>query len=360
MKQNQIATFRLFTQHISHQHLTTLKDLMCYMGAMQAQDFAMTRWATGLRLPGLTDQQFLQEYNKGNIIRTHLLRPTWHLVSAEDIHWMLDLTAPQIKTFMRSNNKLLGLTSDILLKSQKLLIKALRDHHHLTREKLIPLYQKANIPINENRLSHLLMDAELDGHICSGRIKHNKLTYALMPERVPNKKIHPREEALALLANRYFKSHAPATLKDFTWWSGLGIKDARSALEMIKPQLISASILNETYYFPDIKLPTSKKKSVSLLPSFDEYLISYKDRAAALHADHHRKLISINGIFWPCILLNGQVIGSWKRTMKGGHVSIDASLFTNQESSIKKLIESQATKYRKFLHAESCTVKWNE
>jgi len=308
MDSSKISTLRLQNQQIAATNFRTVKELVGWMGAMQAQDYNQAKWAIGTRLPHLTEEQIESAFNQGEIFRTHLMRPTWHFVSADDIYWLLELTAKQIKSTTKSRHRDLGLTENDLKKSKEVFVKSLEGNRALTREELGDQLNLAGINTFEQRLPHILMEAEIDGIICSGGIQEKKQTYALLAERVPVKKAFSKDEALALLAKKYFTSHGPATLPDFVWWSGLPIADARKALEMNKATLISETIGTDTYWFADsVYLPSSPPDSVYLLPAFDEYLISYKNRSAAITLEDHTKAISNNGIFRPIIVVNGQI-----------------------------------------------------
>jgi hypothetical protein len=196
--------------------------------------------------------------------------------------------------------------------------------------------------------------AELEGIVCSGSIKNKKQTYALLRERVPKSKTLNREEALANLAGRYLLSHGPATLQDFVWWSGLQVKDAKQALEMIKSKFISEKIGTQIYWFANsFSLPKTNKKSIYLLPAYDEFIISYKDRSAAIPIENQKKAISNNGIFKPTILINGQVAGIWKRTIKEDKVIIETQFFHPTDEATKRSIKLAALKYGNFLNKKS-------
>ena len=357
MLNSDISKLRLINQQLSGSECMTAKDLIAHMGAIQAQDFNQVKWALGVRLPHLTEEQIESSFNQGEFFRTHLMRPTWHLVSPDDIYWMLELTAPQIKSITKSRHRNLELTESILRRSQEVLARALEGNHSLTRDELNVQLNKAGINTDGQRSPHILMASEIDGIICSGGIHNKKQTYALLAERAPAKKIFSKEEALALLAEKYFRSHGPATLPDFTWWSGLPVADTRKALEMIKPSLISEKIENETYWFADsIKVPRSLPDSVYLLPAFDEYLISYKNRSAAITADHHKKAISDNGIFRPIIVVNGQISGLWKRTVLKDKVLIDLDHFRAHSKMEDQLI-LKAAEFLAYFSARKAEVK---
>jgi hypothetical protein len=341
-----IANIRLVNQQIAGTKFTSPKETVAWMGAMQAQDYAMVKWAVGVRLPNSTEKTIEAAMDRGDIIRTHVLRPTWHLVAANDLRWMLALTAPQIKAGMKSRHKELGLTEAILSKSRKILEKTLRGGNHSTREELIAVLNKANIDTDENRASHLFVAAELDSLICSGASKNGKQTFALLDERVPQTKPLGRDEALASLAQRYFSSHGPATLDDFNWWSGLSAGDAKRALDMVKSELKPEVVEDKTYWFVEGKVKA--KESAFLLPAFDEFIISYKDRGATIAIENHKRAVSRNGMFHPTVVVNGQTLGLWKRTFKKDKVGIEFDYFVPPSSASRKLIEAAAIRYAEF------------
>jgi len=357
MNLKDISAIRLYNQQISMARHKSLPAVAGFMGAMQAQDYTMAKWALGIRLPGCTDADVVQAVDKGQIIRTHILRPTWHFVAAKDIYWMLALTAPHIKSSMKSRDKELELTPAIYSKSNKILTRLLNGHQHRDRLTIADALNKEGIITNENRLSHLLAGAELDGLICSGSINNNKQTYALLEERVPVKKSEAREDALALLAARFFESHGPATLQDFTWWSGLPVKDARQALEMIKKKFIEEQVEGKSYWLrSDIQIPPPDKKQLFLLPAFDEFIVSYKDRSAVLIPENHKKAVSINGIFRPVIILDGQAIGLWKKTLVKKDIVLEATCF-DPEQKIPVPALHKAAKMLEHFTGQPVTIK---
>jgi len=346
-----IPLLRLINQQILESKFTMAKEVVGWMGAMQAQDFNMAKWAVGSRFMNSTNKLVESAIDDGQIIRTHLLRPTWHFVSADDIHWMLDLTAPRIKASMRSRDKELGLTDEVIRKSNSILENALEGGMHLSREELVAKLEESHIVNDNNRASHVLMRAELDGIICSGKIKNNKQTYTLLSERVPKTTTLNRDEALYLLALKYFTSHCPATLQDFVWWSGLSVVDAKKALEMVKSKFVSETINDQIYWFTStINISKPNKDLVHLLPAFDEYLISYKDRTASLPLENHIKAVSNNGIFKPIIVINGKVVGIWKRTIKKDKIILETASFQSHNISIQRMIAEASTYYEKFMN----------
>ena len=347
----EISNHRLRNQQVVESQFKTAQDIVGWMGAMQAQDFNMSKWAIGARLPDSTEKLIESAIAKGEIIRTHILRPTWHFVSSEDIYWMLELSAPHIKACMKARDKELGLTDVIFKKSNAVIEKALRDGQHLSREELLTEFIKADIPVDNNRTSHLLMRAETEGIICSGQTKASKQTYALLSERVPIMKPLKRDEALAKLAIKYFTSHCPATLQDFVWWSGLSVSDSKQALEMIKSNFIAETIGNRTYWVTNsFSNSEIDKEVVYCLPAYDEFIISYKDRTASLPFEKHHKAVSNNGIFRPIIVLNGQVIGTWRRMIKKDKVLLDTEFFYIPDKAIKDRLINAFTLFGHYIN----------
>ncbi|HET7119301.1 MAG TPA: winged helix DNA-binding domain-containing protein [Hanamia sp.] len=346
-----IANLRLISQQITNSKFKSPKEIVGWMGAIQAQDFNMAKWAIGLRSNKATENDIDAAINAGEIIRTHVLRPTWHFVSADDIYWMLDLSAPGIRSSMNGRNRQLELTDKIFKKSFKIMEKVLKDENHLTRKELVSEINKAKIATDDNRASHILMNAELEGIICSGKMKGKQTTYALLNERIQPPKSLKKEEALGKLVKKYFESHGPATLHDFVWWSGLSVTEAKSAMETIKNNFISEKINSQEYWFPNsFSIPKKYARSLYLIPAFDEFLISYKDRTAAIVREHHGKAFSNNGIFWPTIVVNGQVKGLWKREIKKDTLIIETNFFDPKSKVLRNDLKKEADRFGSFLN----------
>lgn len=211
--------------------------------------------------------------------------------------------------------------------------------------------EKAKIATSANRASHLLLRAELDGIICSGASRDKKQTYALLEKRVLKTKPLTRDEALATLAGKYFTSHCPATLQDFAWWSGLSVSDAKNALELVKSGFVSETIDSQTYWFTNsFSIPGTAKETFYLLPAYDEFIISYKDRSASLSFENHKKAVSNNGMFWPVIVINGKVTGTWKRSIKKDNVIMETKFFKQPDKAEKSMVEEASEKFGRFLN----------
>jgi len=341
---------RLQNQLLSQTKFTQPSQVVAWLGAVQSQDYAGAKWAVAQRTKGLTDAAVEQAFANGEILRTHVMRPTWHFVTPEDIRWMLALTAPRVRAAMAYMNRQIGLDPDTFKKSNTVLTKALQGKKQLTRSELGQILQKAGIPVDGLRLGHLVSRAELDGIICSGARRGKQHTYALLDERAPEAKTLERDEALAELTRRYFRSHGPATLQDFVWWSGLTMNDVRKGIDFLKSQLMCETIDQQTYWF----VPSAPKKKSSpiahLLQNYDEYTVAYTDRTSIFDVTHADKLDSRgNIIFQYAIVMDGLVVGTWKRTIKKNEVLIELVPFATMTEDQHQAVITAAQQYGKFL-----------
>lgn len=350
MTSTQIAAFRLQNQLITDPCVGGAKEVAAWLGAMQAQDYTHAKWAAGLRIPGSTDEDIEKAIDRGDIIRTHLLRPTWHFAAAEDVRWMLALSAPQIKAACAAMNRQLGLDEAVFKRSNAVIGKALEGGKHLTREELVAELAKSGIVADNLQATHIMLWAEQEAIVCNGPRRGKKFTYALLDERVPQSKILERPDAVAELARRYFTSHAPATLTDFQWWSGLRAADARAGLEAVQPLLIQEVVGDQTCWMPhDFQPKQAAPLTLHLLPAFDEFLVSYKDRSASLDPSRKVQTITGNGIFKPVIAVNGWVKGIWQRTLKKDKVLIDRELFNELTEAEHAAFEAAAGRFGTFV-----------
>ena len=328
-----IGRYRLHNQQIVNTSIQSIGKMAAWMGATQAQDYTHGKWAFGLRLPHTTDVDVEAAIDRGDIIRTHVLRPTWHFVAAEDLRWMLALSAPQINTAIATFNVTLGLDEHTFERSKAVMAKSLEGGLQLTREEIMADLGRAGIATDSLRGNHLMMRAEIDGLVCNGSRRGKQITYALIDDRVPKSKMLDRPAALEELARRYFRSHAPATLHDYQWWSGLKMPDARAGLEAIQSELVSETIGKQTFWMPnDFKASDADTSGPYLLPAFDEYLVSYRDRAASLDTSKKAQAITGNGIFKPVVLHNAWVQGVWQRTFLKKRLSMAYTWFENGPS----------------------------
>jgi hypothetical protein len=351
MKISDIALERLKNQRLLLPDLKKAADVVHWLGAVQAQDYYAAKWALGLRMHAATDEAIEKAFAAGQILRTHVMRPTWHFVTPVDIRWLLKLTAPRVHAVNGHYYRKLELDQAVFKRTNKAIAKALRGGRQLTREALRAAVQRAGVRTDDLlRFNFILLRAELDGVICSGARQGKQFTYALLDERVPETKSQSREEALADLTRRYFTSHGPATVADFVWWSGLTTKDANSGLDMVGSRLLKEVIDGKTYWRSSSMLPVKRAARVAcLLPAFDEYLVSYKDRSAAFEANNNKATPRGNMILGPVIVVEGRVVGGWKRSLEGELVRITLDYFAPLSKAERQLGADAADRYGAFL-----------
>ncbi len=343
---------RLHNQHITRRTLETPQTLVEWLGAVQAQDYAAAKWALGLRLHGVTDDNIEQAFTDGTILRTHVMRPTWHFVSPADIRWLLVLTAPRVRAASVHYNRKLELDDAVFKRTNAVLANALQGGKQLTRDELASALQQAGIATDgEQRVTYIIMRAELDSIICSGARRGKQFTYALLAERAPQARSLDRDEALAELTVRYFTSHGPATIKDFVWWSGLTAADVKAGLAMVTSNLLHETMDGQTYWFsPSTPPEQNLSQTAYLLPNFDEYTVGYTDRSTIFDALHTNKLDPRGGLLTNTMVLDGQVVGTWKRTFKKNTVVIEANPFVPLGNTETCAFAASANRYGEFLH----------
>lgn len=344
-----IGALRLHHQQIANSRLKTPEQVVAWMGGMQAQDYPGAKWSIGLRLTNTTDADVERAIAERRIIRTWPMRGTLHFVAAADVRWMLALTSPGNIAGAKRRRQQLELDDATLARCRKLFTKALRGGKQLTRDELYAVLERANISTAAQRGYHILWNSALHGLICfatSGK----EQTFALLDEWVAPATEKTRDEALAELALRYFSSRGPATLQDFSWWSGLGAGDARAGLEAVKSHLLQETMNEQPCWMPpNIAVPEAKGNAFAL-PGFDEYLLGYKDRNAVLDAKHAEKVCpGGNGMFASTIVINGRVAGTWKLTIKKSSIEIIATPFAPLTRSQRNAFTEAAERYAAFM-----------
>ena len=323
------------------------EDVVAWLGAMQAQEYPAARWGLGQRMPaGATDEAVRRAVDAGRILRTHVMRPTWHFVTPNDIRWMLELTAPRVHRIMSHYYRREELDAALLTRAAAILERILGNGDHLTRNELGDHLARAGVTAKGTRLAMITMYAELEGLICSGAYRGKQLTYALLADRAPRSKRLSRDAALAELTRRFFTSHAPATQRDFAWWSGLSIADAKRGLEMNRAR--QESIDGRTYWSIGRAARATRPQLVHLLPVYDEYLIAYRDREAVPHS------VALNAgpggplPFLHPLVIDGQLAGTW-RPVPAAHgvvVKVIARKLTRTE---RAALAEAAARYGQFL-----------
>ena len=304
-----IPDIRLLNQQLSNPLMSDVHDLVSWMGMLQAQEYTMMRWAVGIRLKRPSMKAFREAYDSGRIIRTHLFRCTWQLVAAEDVRWMLKLCAHKNRRAVTYYGH--GISEKDFLRANELICQVLAGHPSMTKDILLSRLAERGLTGDPHAMSIYLRRAELDGIACSGKLDDRQNTYALLEERVPQARELTREESVGLLARKYFRSHSPATLEDFVWWSNLNTGECRAGIEAITHELNQEQYGGQTYYVhQDCRTKGCRKKTL-LLPSYDEYLLGYKSRHHAIEKDFCPRAYNRNGTFYPVIVQHGQVVGNW-------------------------------------------------
>jgi len=353
MKPSEIAQYRLVSQQIATSEIQTAPEMVKWFGAVQGQEYAQTKWGLGLRLPHLKEADIENDLRKGRILRTHLLRPTWHFVADQDIRWMLMLTAPRVHAANAYMYRKLELESKLFLRCHKILLHALEGGKQLTRDALKQELKKIRITAEGFRLGYIMMHAELEGLLCSGPRQGNQSTYMLLEERVPPCKMITRDEALAELTRRYFSSRGPATAKDFSTWSGLTLTECKKGIEFVRAAFHVVEIENEKYLFSDSGGPGLKPEdAIHLLPIYDEYIMGYKSRQAIFLSFRSSKPKPALP-FDSTIILSGQVAGTWRRTIKPKSIELEYDLFTSLNKNQKGLLEKAIVRFKKFTTSAS-------
>lgn len=327
------------------------EDVVHWLTAMQAQEFALAKWSVAQRADGVSDAAMDRAFAEGAILRTHVIRPTWHFVAPADIRWLLALTAPRVNQANAHYYSRFGLDARLFAKSNTLLAKAVEGGVHRTRKELAGLLDRAGITASGPRLAYIIMRAELDAIICSGPPRGKQHTYASLEERVPRTKPLDREEALAELVRRYFVARGPATMKDFCWWSSLAPADAKMGLEAVKSQLEHEVVDGRAYWFAAGSLPRKgRSKRVDLVQGYDESVMSYSESRDALYGGRSTAPIPhAENVLMHAVLLDGQLIGLWKPVRTKDSVLIEASLFGPLEPADERALGAAVERFGRFL-----------
>jgi winged helix DNA-binding protein len=346
-----IPAQRLHTQHLLGSRLQRPEDVVRWLTAVQSQDYPGAKWGVAQRTVGSTATDIDRAFNDGAILRTHVMRPTWHFVMPEDIRWMLELTAPRIKALMATYDRRLELDEALYARTNAAIEKALQVGKHLTRTELAQALKDAGIEATGQRLAHIVSRAELDAVICSGAPRGKQHTYALLAERAPHARRRDREEALGELSVRYFSSHGPALVQDFAWWSGLTVADAKAGLELVKGQLIQETIDGKTYWFArSAQANPRTRPTVHLLPNYDEYLIAYRDRSAFVDPARLGDAPFFQDVLRRhIIVVNGQVVGGWHSSERPREATIHLRPLIQLTQAQQAALGAAAKSYSRFL-----------
>jgi len=346
---------RLDNHKLLRSNLRAAADVVAWLGAVQSQDFAGAKWALAQRAPGLTDHSIQQAYDSGAILRTHVMRPTWHFVTPADIGWLLTLTAPRVHRFNARYCRVHELDSRTLSRARTILARALEGGEHLTRAELAAALRRGRIVASGVRLAFITIDAELNQVMCSGAMRGKQFTYASFQSRVPRSRGLTREEALAELTRRYFASHGPATLRDFAWWSGLTMADVKAGVEILKPAIVCELVEKVGYWtMAGLEIRTrpttapfaAKVRSplAHLLPNYDEYVIAYKARSIVGGSP-----LTIRDAYTHHLVIDGLLAGTWRQTIARDSAILDVKHDRTPTASVQRGVQRAAERYGAFI-----------
>lgn len=305
---------RLLNQQLAAPIFHDPTEVVEYMGAMQAQEYRMMRWAVAMRTRRPSHSAFKKAFDSGQIIRLHLMRGTWQLVAAKDYWMMLDLCAPKAiavtKGWMSSNR--ISIPNEELMRVREILTRTAADGGSVTKEDFVKALAEKDIRMDDHRLSYHIRMAEMAGTLCSGELLPMKATYALTAHKVEPRTAMDRDEALMRFTHKYFQSRQPATLEDFVWWSGLNISDCRRGIELLGDSIHTEKWKGRIFYMTDqCRTRGCRKGKFLLISPYDEYLISYKSRDIVLPPEHKHRAHNNSGIFQPIVAFDGTICGNW-------------------------------------------------
>jgi hypothetical protein len=348
MTARDIAHCRLINQQIAGAKCERPPEIVSLLGAVQCQDYLGALWAIGLRSVNSIEADIEKAIETRTIIRTWPMRGTLHFVAPADVGWMLELLTPPVIAASRRRQQQLELDDKTLARCRALFAKALQGRQ-LTRNGMYSLLEDAHISTGSQRGYHILWRLAQEGIICFAAREGRQPTFALLDEWVKPAKKLKREEALAELTKRYFIGHGPATLQDFAWWSGLKISEAKAGLEMVASSLRKET--NAIYWTsPESTASPADIPMACLLPGFDEYILGYTDRSAVLDPQHAQKLIpDNNGRFLSTMIMNGRVVGTWRRVLSKKAVVLTMEPFVSLKKLEKEAFVAAAERYGKFI-----------
>lgn len=335
---------RLHNQRLLGEPFERPEDAVAWLGAVQAQDYGGAKWGLAQRLNGTDDAALDEAFNRGAILRTHAMRPTWHFLAPTDIRWILALTSPRVHALCAYQNRKLELDARLLVRCSNLLVNALRDGRQRTRDELREELHRARIPADGPRMAQIVMYAELEGLVCSGPRRGRQFTYMLLDERVPPAPTLDRDAALAELVRRYFASHGPATPHDFAWWSGLSVTETRRGLAMLGTMLTSAPVDDRTYWFaPDVSRGRRGVRA-HLLPNYDEYG-GYREYSLIFESATAKSMV-----FTHNVVIDGRIAGTWKRTLEKHRAVVEMKTFAPLAGAARATVDAALRRYGRFLN----------
>jgi hypothetical protein len=352
-----IAYQRLHNVGLARPRFDTPEEAVGWLGAVQSQDYRPATWSVAQRCAGLTTADLDRAVDEGRLIRTHVLRPTWHFVRPDDLRPWLEVTAPRVQQLNGHMYRQLGLDEATREKGADLLAEALAGGNHLTRAEAQAVLATGGIEADGLRLGYVLAHAELTARVCSGPRRGKHHTYALADERAPDN--GPRgEDALAEFVRRYLASHGPATPKDLQAWSSLTLAQIRRGLELAADGIDCVEIDGLPYWFAGttpvdsevVAAAEAAAPTAMLLQSYDEYVMGYRESRDVVDLD------GVGSTFWGqpgafngIVVVDGQIAGSWRPTHRTKDATVEVRLPRTPTQAVAVALEGATQDYGRFL-----------
>lgn len=344
---------RLHCQQLLDPQFSRAEDVVGWMGMMQAQDYSQFHWAIGVRLKEPKMETVKDSFSSGRIVRLHLLRCTVQTVTAEDYPWMLELCKERNLSTIKSwpSYKRADFSGQYFKEATDALKEMLAGGRSMTKKRIGEEMSRLGLPGDSDHMHQILLRGEIEGLVYSGEMQGRDATWRLAQHETICPQLS-RNEALSVLARKYFRSHSPASFEDFCWWTGLTVTQNRRAIQLIAPELEEVMVGEQTMfvYKSDYYQQTASDKPVHLLPPYDEYLIGYKSRWVALNKRHEHKAHNKFGIFHPVILYNGKVVGNWKASLASGAKVVETDVFAQKREMGVRRLEKGKDALRMFFH----------
>lgn len=346
-----MPSIRLRNQRLTSAPLRTPAAVVSWLGAVQSQEYAVAKWSIGLRARSLRDTDVQHAYANGEILRTHVLRPTWHFVVPDDIRWMLELTAPRVRAQMAGRHRQLELDGRLVARAARTITRALDNGTHLTRADIQKVLEADRMDLTNERLGHVMMHLEFDALVCSGAPRGKQHTYALLDERAPKARTWDRDEALAELARRYFRSHGLASEKDLARWATLTLTDVRRTIDMLGDEVEYIEVGDQSLYgvgSPPRRSPNAPR--ALLLQVYDEYVGGYGETRHVVdpHGLTHTSP-AVRLPFMHVVVLDGLVVGYWRPARKNSDGPVDLKLARRLGADDRAAVEAAVERYREFV-----------
>ena len=354
MTRQEVLHRRLATHRLGLDKLSTAADVVRLLCCVQSQEYAHALWSLGMRTSDLSATEVQAEFDSGAFLRTHILRPTWHFVAAEDIRWILELTAPRVQKLNQGIYRQEGLDEATLQRGAALIAEELRGSRYRTRAELAQALAGRGLASERLRLAYIVMNAELEGLICSGPMRGAQHTYGLLDERAPRSFAADARSGetrdAAELAYRFLVGHGPASVQDLARWSSLTIGQCREAIDAVKDRLDCATVEGVELWF-DAGGPAEEPSSAALLlPLYDEVTLSYPTLNFPSASGHPHQ--PGQDLFIGCVVIAQTNVGLWRRTVKGSKMIMEITLAAGRMAGSKALVEAAAVELAIFAGKE--------